>query len=409
MKGSVEKRGENSYRLIVSGGFDSQGKRIIHRKTVQVEGKTDRSKKKNAENELAKFLAEIERGEFYDVKNIKLKDFADMWLTKYGKHNLAKRTYIRYEELINNRIIPDLGHKKLTEIRPHQLIKFYDSLQEEGARKDGKKGGLSPTTIIQIHRILSSMYNTAVRWEMAHSNPVERVKPPKKKRVEVDYYDEAQTEKLVKALREEPLKYQVFITLALVTGARRGELAALEWTDIDFEGSIININKSAHYIEGEGMSLSETKNTHSDRKVSVPDFAIDLLKEYRKQWLEIKLKIGDKWQEKDDLSQDYLETWEGKELLFTTWNGWPVHINSLSKWFRKFLERHDLPRIKLHALRHTAATLFIAWGIPTRTVSQILGHARTSTTQDIYAKSLETVEQVASRRMHEAFGKSENQ
>ncbi|MGM0653699.1 MAG: site-specific integrase, partial [Bacillota bacterium] len=85
-----------------------------------------------------------------------------------------------------------LGNKKITEIRPAQLVEFYDSLQENGARKDGKEGGLSPATITQVHRILSSMFNTVIRWELMHSNPAEKVKPPKAKRVQVDNYNEEQ-------------------------------------------------------------------------------------------------------------------------------------------------------------------------------------------------------------------------
>jgi len=354
IKGSIEKRGENSYRLNVSGGFNFKGERIIHRRTIPAEGKTEKSRRKKAENELAKFIAEIERGEFHDVKDIKLKDFADMWLKHYGKHNLAKRTYARYEDLLQGRIIPELGHKKLTEIRPPHLVEFYESLMQEGTRKDSRSGGLSPTTITQIHRILSSMFNTAIRWEMVYSNPVEKVKPPKQKRAHVDYYNKEQTDKLMVALAKEPLKYRAMITLALVTGARRGELAALEWSDIDFNKGALKINKSAQYLGTEGMFLSDTKNTHSDREIYLPDFVTELLKEYRREWVEKKMKLGDKWQEeKDDFTDEYINTWKGKELLFTTWNGWPMHINTISKWFQKFLVRHGLPKIKFHALRHT--------------------------------------------------------
>lgn len=405
MNGSIERRGKKSFRLTVSGGFDSSGKRIRHQRTIKVQATTEKGQAEEAEKALAAFVLEIERGEFFGAGKMTLKEFAELWLQDYGKHSLAPKTYFRYKEIIEGRINDSLGHIKLEQLRPAHLVKFYSQLQEDGSRKDGKGGGLSGKTIQQHHRILSSIFSTACQWEAMRSNPASRVKPPKVQKANVNFYDEEKAEALLNALQQEPFKYQVMVAIALVTGCRRQELFALTWGDINFENRTITINKAAQYLSGRGMFLKSTKNTESERDVPIPAFTLELLKAYRKAWIADKMKIGEQWQL--DKKDKYSEEWKGLEPLFITWNGFPMHIDTITKWFPKFLDRHGLPRINFHALRHSAATLFIAWGIPPRSVSKLLGHARTSTTQDIYAKSLKSVEKIAAERMNSAFGKKE--
>ena len=109
-------------------------------------------------------------------------------------------------------------------------------------------------------------------------------------------------------------------------------------------------------------------------KISLPTSTVQLLKEYRREWPEHRMKVGDLWQ--------------GSNRLWTTWDGRPVHARHPSKWFTKFLERHGLPHMPFHGLRHTSATLLIRQGIDVRAVSSRLGHSRTSTTLDVYVHEL---------------------
>ena len=110
-----------------------------------------------------------------------------------------------------------------------------------------------------------------------------------------------------------------------------------------------------------------------------------MFKEYQKKQLEQRLKCGDKWVETN--------------RLFIQWNGAPMHPDSITGWFRKFLKRKELPYITFHGLRHTHATLLIAQGLDVRTVSNRLGHAQTSTTLNIYAHSFARMDREASDKI----------
>jgi len=225
MNGSVQKKatgpdGLTSYRLFVSGGFDGTGKRVRYSKTIRV--KSD----KRAEKELALFLSECERGEITDSSGLTLKDFASKWLEDHVRKNYSPSTIETYTIYLEQRIIPALGNIKLKNIQPLHIIKFYNNL---------KASSLAGATQQKIHRILSSMLNDAVKWQLLVSNPVSRVETPKASKPTRFYYDEEQISALIEALKEEESKWKTFVYLLLFTGLRKGEALGLEWKDIDFD------------------------------------------------------------------------------------------------------------------------------------------------------------------------------
>ncbi len=376
--GNIEKRGEGKYRLTVSAGTDANGKRIRHRRTV--EAANDRE----AEKLLMLYLAELEGTHYYEPERLRLAEFANKWLAEYAK-NLAPKTYERYKAIFESRITPALGHLTMDKIKPLHIVEFLNSLQRDGARLDGKPGGLSEQTILHHHRVLSVVFNTAVQWGVMRENPMPRVKPPRVRKTKAAAYDEKQTAAMLEALEKEPLKYRVLIHLALVTGLRRGELMGLEWRDIDFQKNTLEVNRASQSLAGYGTFTKEPKTEESKRLVSLPLPTVQLLKEYRKEWLEEKIKIGD--------------LWKGSERLWVTWDGRPAHAQTPTHWFPKFLKRHGLPHLNFHGLRHTSATLLISQGADVRSVSGRLGHSRTSTTMDIYVHSLRKADEAAANIM----------
>ncbi len=145
----------------------------------------------------------------------------------YAEANLAPKTLHRYKEILDTRILPAIGHIKIDQLRPQHIIEFENMLRENGIRKDKKEGGLSEKTILQHHRIISSILNDAVQWQVIYSSPAARVKPPKVPKKQAKCYDEEQTGALLDALEKLPprdLKYRAMVELALTTGLRRGEL-----------------------------------------------------------------------------------------------------------------------------------------------------------------------------------------
>jgi integrase len=186
----------------------------------------------------------------------------------------------------------------------------------------------------------------------------------------------------------------MLITLALSTGLRRGELLGLEWRDLDFEKNTLEVRQSSQYLPGTGLITKDPKNETSKRLISVPESVVALLKQYKAYQSEEQLKIADLWQ--------------GSNRVFTTWDGKPMHPDTVSGWFPEFLNRHGLPRIRLHDLRHTSATLLIGQGLHAKTISSRLGHANISTTMDIYGHALKSADKEAAEKLDRLFEWNEN-
>lgn len=454
---TIQKR-NNSYKITASCGYNTAGKQI--RKTITwtpSPGMTPRQIEKELERQKIIFEEKCRNGTYLDG-NIKLSDFAEKWLTDYAEKQLKSETYYMYK-LMLKRINQALGHIRIDRIQPHHLLEFYNNLSEVGVREDIKykpikdikhilseknmtqvslasKSGvsvatvrsctkghniskqsaqkimtalkdnklfeeiekdktLSSETILHHHRLLSTILSCAVEWQLIPSNPCSRVKPPKVERKEANYLDEIQSAELINCLENAPLQYKTIIMLLLYSGMRRGEVCGLEWSDIDFEHCLVSISKSNLYLPGKGIYEDTTKNKSSQRVIQIPQVMIDLLKEHRIEQNKLRLSIGDKWQ--------------GTKKIFTTTFGSPIHPDSITGWFRKFIKANNLPDIHLHSLRHTNATLLIACGTNIRTVAKRLGHATPITTGNIYAHAIKTADELASEKLADILNPTQKQ
>ncbi|MDL2287285.1 tyrosine-type recombinase/integrase [Eubacteriales bacterium OttesenSCG-928-G02] len=262
--------------------------------------------------------------------------------------------------------------------------------------ESGKK--LSDKTVLHHHRLISAICEKAVKWQVILYNPCQRVETPKTERKEAKYLDEKQAAQLLTCLQNEPLQYRAIITLLIYSGLRRGELCGLEWSDIDFENSVIDINKSSLYLKEKGIFEDRTKNTTSNRVIKLPLPAMEVLKEHKRVQHIDSIRMGDRW--------------INSNKIFTQWDGKPIHPCTVSSWFYKFIKKYDLPAVSVHSLRHTNATLLIAGGTDIRTVSKRLGHADTTTTMNIYTHAIQTADERAAELLtdilnptHKAEGK----
>lgn len=259
---------------------------------------------------------------------------------------------------------------KISSISPSDIMQFYRQLQDEVKVVRGRERKLAPRTILHHHRLLSAILSDAVEWQVIPSNPTERVKPPRVLDTETPVYDEAQTKAMLAALTDEPVTYRTIVILALATGLRQGELVGLEWDDIDFDKAELSVRQAAGYIPKVGTYTKEPKTKNSRRVIALSESILDFLRQYKAVKGKEQQELGDRWQ--------------GSNRVFTNWDGRPMFPAFMSKWFPTFLKRKNMPHMGFHGLRHLAATHMIAVGSPIKNVSALLGHARTSTTLDIY-------------------------
>lgn len=382
MAGNIEKRGKGSWRLTVNGGIGPDGKRIKHQKTVKA------SSEREAKKELAKFVAEIEKGEYHEPSRMTLSEYVEFWLTNYGETNLQPTTIVFYKGLFK-RILTAMGHLKLEQIKPIHLIQFYKNLEEDGIREDGKPGGLSSQMILHHHRCFSAILQDAVEWQLISSNPVSKVKAPKVEIKEGKYYTEEEVSAILTHLSQVDIKYFNLVSLGIATGLRKGELLGLEWKHIDFQQKTIKVCQSSQYTRELGVFTKLPKNKSSNRVIAIPNSILTMLSQYKDYQESQRLEIGD--------------LWENHDRLFTQWNGKPMHPGTVNSWFQKFLIANDLPRRKFHSLRHTSATLLIAHNVNLKTVSERLGHARIETTLNVYGHALRKADYDAADKMDEVL------
>lgn len=447
-----EQKSKNSYKIVVSMGYDSSGKRRRVSKTVKLPENMSESKRQKELNALCVlFQKEVENGIYLDGGKITFAEFTEKWLADYGEKNLAPTTLVSYK-IILNRILPVIGHITLNKLQPHHLIQFYNSLDEEGARLDGRFTPtkylikyLEPLTIAHIikttsissktcrrlktgmatnyataqklcriykldfhrmfkgdtekkltrktvrnhHIVIHSILSTAVDWNILMNNPAECAKPQKVTKPKAKYYNDEQVAEMLNALSSEPLMYMTMIYLAIDIGLREGELTGLKWEDINFNTCEININKQRHYIAGIGDVEGKPKTDAGMRIVTASKTVISLLKEYKKQQTENRLKFGTAWQ--------------NGEYVFLHEDGKPISTQRPYKWFTNFLKRHNLPKITFHQLRHTNASLLISSGEDIVTVSERLGHADKNVTLNTYSHIIKSKEAQVANKMDEFY------
>lgn len=373
MAGSIEKRGKDSYRLVCTNGYDLNGNIIKHTKTIH-------GTKKDAQIELAKFVADVQNSLVIEGKSLKFSEFTEIWKRDYGSKELAPSTYKRYCRMLETRILPYFGHFYINKIKPTDIMQFYDLLSKDTqlVRKKSNNGKktlkpLSGKTILEHHRLLRAMLHKAIYWQLIVSNPAERVQPPKAMKPKRRYYDDEQCKVLLEnltELSEEQIKYKVAIILTLFTGVRLGELMGIEWNDVDFRNGIVCINRSSQYLAETGVFTKMPKTENSIKEIGIPDFVVSLLEEY-KLWYDNQKELCG-------------ELWIDSNRLFVQADGKPMHPSTISKWFEKFVAQIGLPVINFHGLRHTNATLLIAQNIDVSVVAARLGHAQITTTLNFY-------------------------
>lgn len=253
----------------------------------------------------------------------------------------------------------------------------------EHTKKDGK---LNNNSVIRYQAMLSSIFKKGVQWGLINENPCSRAEHPKAEEIDIRVLTEEEIPTLLDALSDAPPQYSVITQLALLLGARRGEICALRWSDIDFEKGTLSIKRTVQSIPGIGLVFNTPKTRRGKRCLRIGADCVELLQEYRRYQKAERFRIGSAWVRKVTLENGKVVD---NDMLFTKWNGEPMDPDIISSWFPKFLEAHNLPDVNFHSLRHSNASILIAAHVPITTVSGRLGHAQTSTTLNYYASALQ--------------------
>ena len=259
----------------------------------------------------------------------------------------------------------------------------------EHTQKDGK---LNNNTVIRYQAMLSSIFKKGVQWGLINENPCSRAEHPKAEEIDVRVLTEEEIPKLLDALSDAPPQYSVITLLALLLGARRGEICALRWSDIDFEKGTLSIKRTVQSIPGIDLVFNAPKTRRGKRCLRIGADCVELLQEYRRYQKAERFRIGSAWVRKVTLENGKVVD---NDMLFTKWNGEPMDPDIISSWFPKFLEAHNLPDVNFHSLRHSNASILIAAHVPITTVSGRLGHAQTSTTLNYYASAIQSADAAA--------------
>ena len=374
-------RGDISYLIRVSCGYTAAGHQITKSMTWHPEpGMTQRQMQRGAQCAALDFERRVHGGEIPETRGIRMCDFCREYMElKAPQLSPTMRGY--YRRVIEDMILPELGHMKLADIRPLHVQHFITSLEERPRR--GVKGEhLSAASVHRYFTVLKSVMAAADKLGYIASNPTvsSRLNLPPIDEPEVEVFSERECAAMLSALEEEPLMWQLLINLAVVTGARRGELCALRWENIDTERRSVRICGSSYRLKGGQVQVKSPKTRKSVRTVTFDEYCGQLLLRWRDEQLRLSA-LPD--------APGHDEGW-----VFTDSTGGPIDPVRPTEWFAQFQKRHGIPYHKFHSLRHTSGTLLLTRGTNIKTVASRLGHTQLSTVNR-YVHSLESADMAA--------------
>jgi integrase len=303
-------------------------------------------------------------------------DLAQKWL-ELSSPTLSPTTLHEYERLLGRLILPKLGSVKVRALRAADLDSFYAYL----GRKGGHNGApLGAQSIRHVHALIRRLLNQAVKWNWVTVNPASRASPPRVVPKKPDVPTPEAIVRLLALADERDPDLACFLRLAAVTGARRGELCALRWTD--FERNSLRISRSVYGGRHDQLGEKDTK-THAARRLSLDPTTLDIMRTHRHRCRQRAKACG-------VVLSDGAFVFSGEADGSHPWRPGRVTLA-----FGRLRREADVPSVRLHDLRHFAATQLLAAGVPVRTVAGRLGHANAATTLNVYAHVLETSDEQA--------------
>jgi integrase len=380
VKGFMRQRG-SAWELRVFVGTDAvTGKKRYTTQTV-------RGGKREAQRALAQMVTDAELG-LSARTSATVAELIERWF-EFARSEFSPKTVKETRGMIDRYVTPSLGSVTLSKLRAHDLDRFYRDLQAKG----GAGGSpLAAATVRRVHGILRRALGQGVKWGWIGVNPAVAASPPRVLTAEIRPPSPTQVAALLARAQASAPDLACYLMLSAGTGARRSELVALRWSDVDLAGRSLVIRRGV--VAGpDGLVEKDTK-THASRRVALDDGVVAALSAHRARQLEMLALAGVAMSPSPYVFSD--------ELAGTT----PWYPDSVSRRFRRLCERDGLVGVRLHDLRHFVATQLLSAGVDVRTVAGRLGHRNAATTLNVYAHVLEQSDRQAADIMRQTIDRS---
>jgi integrase len=378
MKGYKQKRGKNSYRLVVYVGLAPDGRSEYIKETFH-------GSDKEADKRLAAMITENDRGEYTPPTKQTFGEYLLVWL-EYIKGQVSEGTYENYCGYFKNHIQKDLICRiNIAKLAAFDLQKFVARLAKTKTKiKYRPDDLLSPKTVKEILCMIKTALKQACVWQILKDNPAQYVMPPKTKKYHAKVFDDVEIVKFLEAAEND--RFYFLFLIAIYLGLRQGEIRGLRWSDIDTSKCKLTITQSVRH-GGYKAQYKEPKTKESSGTLPFEKWMVPLFDKQKSVANAMKLKYGSNWNDNN--------------LVFPSITGNPTHINVLTKHFHKVMDKAGLARIRFHDLRHSCATLLLSANVHPKVVQERLRHAVIATTMDLYSHVIPKVQQGANRTMDE--------
>ena len=351
-EGSIRKRKDGRWEGRYTAGHDPETGKAIYKNVL---GKTQAE----VREKLRQAITDAEKLDFSKTGQYTVGQWMDIWFENYAKVKTRPSSHQTYRGYIEHHIKPHIGDIPLNKLTTLDLQMLYKELLDDGrvVRKESRKQprGLSPKTVRNINQIISSAMDQAIAQKLILTNPTNGCALPRVEHQEMKTLSADQLSAFLREAKESGVYEMYYFELA--TGLRRGELLGLKWEDVDWHRRTIRVCRQVARINGEIVEAPlKTKNAY--RTISLGDGAMAVLETQEKK--------------SDD------------EYIFPSPNGGPISPDSVQNMLNRVLKRAGLPKIRVHDLRHTFATLALQNGVDIKTVSGMLGHYSAGFTLDTY-------------------------
>ncbi len=367
MKGTARKRAPGSWQIQADAGTDPlTGKRVIVTRTVHAPH--TKAGQKTVDQALAEFIVEIEHGRINLGDDPTVRELLARWVEARSP-DWSPKTTLEYKRQIRLKIDPRIGSKKLSKIRAADLDAMYGELRRRGG-EDG--GPLTAASVRRVHIVLHAAFEQAIKWGLIATNPAHAATPPKLPPGRITPPAPDDLIGAMKLVDEYDPDFSMYVRLAATTGARRSQLIALRWSDIDLEKETITFERAiVHGGEGVGLVERGTK-TGLKWKVALADSTARRLRSYRALC-----------EERASLARVALAD-DGFVFASELNGSEPWRPDGATRRWNTLRRKAGLDGVRLHDLRHYVATQLLGAGVDPRTVAGRLGHSNPSITMTVY-------------------------